>query len=79
MDKTMPDGWIKDPNSRNVLRFQRDPKDTFWCQQVIIDKGEPIPGQPALLKTRQRLDRKRAVNRWHQLRKAGWKVVEPQW
>jgi hypothetical protein len=75
----MSDGWLKDPETRNVLRFQRDPKDTFWCQQVIIDKGEPIPGQPALLKTRERLDRKAAVRRWFDLQRSGWVSVEPQW
>ena len=72
------DGWIKDPNSRNVLRFQRDPKDTYWSQQVTIDRGEPIPGPPALLKRRDRLNRKTAVKCWQQLRKAGWRVVESQ-
>jgi len=40
----MPDSWLKDFNSQNVLRFQCDPKDTFWSQQVIIDKTEPSPG-----------------------------------
>jgi hypothetical protein len=57
----VPDGWIKDPNSRNVLRFQRDSVDTFWCQQVIVDKGKPIPWEPGLLKTREWLDHKTAV------------------
>jgi hypothetical protein len=79
MAAVMPDGWLKDPHSRNVLHFQRDPKDTFWCQQVIVDKGEPIPGQPALLKTRMKLDRKRAVRKWFELQREGWTSVGPQW
>jgi hypothetical protein len=44
-----------------------------------VDKGEPIEGQPALLKTMKRVHRDEAVKEWKALIKAGWKPVEPQW
>jgi hypothetical protein len=73
------DGWLREPNGSNVLRFHRDPVESYWSRHVFIDKGEPIPGQPPLLKTRTRLERKAAVAHWHQLIKAGWRPVSPQW
>jgi hypothetical protein len=73
------EGWLQEPGGRNVLRFHRDPVETYWSRYVFIDKGEPIPGEPALLKTRERLDRKAATKRWLALLKAGWRRVDPQW
>jgi hypothetical protein len=72
------DGWLKSPDRRNVLRFHRDPSARYEAL-IFIDLGEPIPGQPALLKRRERLPRKQAVERWEKLQKAGWKRVEQQW
>jgi alkylated DNA repair dioxygenase AlkB len=77
--ESVADGWLQEPGGRNVLRFHRDPESSYWTQYVFIDKGEPIPGQPPLLKTRQRVVRRLATERWHELLKAGWRRVEPQW
>ncbi|WP_094585210.1 DUF1651 domain-containing protein [Synechococcus sp. BO 8801] len=38
-----------------------------------------MPGEPALLKRRERFPRKHAVERWQKLQKEGWRRVEPQW
>ncbi len=46
---------------------------------ILIDLGEPMPGQPALLKRRERVPRKQAVEQWKMLQKEGWGRVEPQW
>ena len=75
----MADGWLQEPRGRNVLRFHRDPDRGYWTDYIFVDKGEPIPGQSALLKTRERLVRKAATKHWHALVKAGWRRVEPQW
>lgn len=72
------EGWLQEPNGRNVLRFHRDPAARYEAY-VFIDRGEPFTGQPALLKRRERLVRKRAVEQWKKLLKAGWRRVEPQW
>jgi hypothetical protein len=69
------------PNGRNVLRFHRVPSARYEAL-FFIDFGEPIPGQPALLKRRdrrERLPRKHAVEQWKKLLKEGWCCVEPQW
>lgn len=71
------DGWLQEPNGRNVLRFHRDPSAQYQAA-VFIDRGEPIPGQPALRKRRSRLSRKQAVEQWQTLQKAGWRRVVPQ-
>nr|WP_254216806.1 DUF1651 domain-containing protein [Synechococcus sp. CCY 9618] len=65
-------------NGRNVLRFHRD-RTARYEALIFIDFGEPIPGQPALLKRRERLPRKHAVEQWKKLLKGGWCRVEPQW
>jgi hypothetical protein len=72
------DGWLKAPKGRNVLRFHRDPSARYEAL-IFVDLGEPIPGQPALLKRRERLPRKYAVKKWKKLLKEGWGRVEPQW
>ena len=73
------DGWLRQPGGLNCLRFHRDPVESYLCRYVFVDKGEPIEDQPALLKTRKRVQRDQAVNEWKALIKAGWKPVEPQW
>jgi hypothetical protein len=73
------DGWLQEPIGPNVLRFHRDPDRGYWTDYIFVDKGEPISGQPPLLKTRERRDRKRATERWHALLKAGWKRIGAQW
>ena len=72
------DGWLKAPKGRNALRFHRDPSARYEAL-IFVDLGEPIPGQPALLKRRERLPRKYAVKKWKKLLKEGWGRVEPQW
>ena len=73
------DGWLRQPDGPNCLRFHRDPVESYWCRYVFLDKGEPIEDQPALLKTRKRVQRDQAVKEWKALIKAGWRPVEPQW
>ena len=73
------DGWLRQPGGLNCLRFHRDPVESYWCRYVFVDKGEPIEGQPALLKTRKRVQRDQAIKEWKALIKAGWTPVEPQW
>jgi len=48
------DGWLQQPNGAMSFRFHRDlPARTRL--RGFIDRGEPIPGQPALLKREERL------------------------
>jgi hypothetical protein len=72
-------GWLQDPVSGDTRRFQRDP--SSWSQdlRVFIDHGRPLPGQPALLRTRQRLTYREATALWRSLRRQGWRPVPPQW
>ena len=72
------EGWLQEPKGCNVLRFHRDPSARYEAL-IFIDLGEPIPGQPALLKRRERLPRKQAVEQWKKLQKEGWRRVELQW
>lgn len=62
----------------HVLHFQPLRYDC-WSQSLEITTGELIPGQPPLLKSRQQLSRKEAIQLWHKKRQAGWRVCEPQW
>ncbi|WP_216904465.1 DUF1651 domain-containing protein [Synechococcus sp. CCY 9618] len=72
------DGWLQAPDGRNVLRFHRDLTARYEAL-ILIDLGEPLPGQAALLKRRERLPRKQAVEQWRKLQMEGWSRVEPQW
>jgi hypothetical protein len=72
------DDWLQAPDGRNIFRFRRDPA-AHYEAVVFFDQGEPISGQPALLKRWERLPHKQAVEQWQNLRQAGWKRVKPQW
>ena len=72
------EGWLKAPDGRNVLRFHRDQTARYEAL-IFVDHGEPLPGQPALLKRRERVPRKHAVEQWKKLQKEGWSRVESQW
>lgn len=68
------EGWLQEPKGRNVLRFHRDPCARYEAY-VFIDRGEPITAQPALLRRRERLPRKRAIEQWQKLLQPGWRRV----
>ena len=72
-------GWLQDPKTKNCLRFHRDAKSWSQYPKVFIDSGRPLPGQPALLKSRQYLDLLDAKKLWFQLKQDGWQRVGPQW
>ena len=69
-------GWISD--GRQVLHFQ-PLRYNRWSQSLEITTGELIPDQPPLLKRRQQLSRKEAIQLWQKKRQAGWRVCGPQW
>mgnify|MGYP003329811358 FL=1 len=74
------EGWLRHPRGRWTYRFHRD--ENSWLQYpfVFIDKGRAMPGNaPALLKTRQYISRRDAIELWKKLRKDGRIVVAPQW
>ena len=73
------EGWLQQPASRQTKRFRRDP--ASWSQDpwVVVDSGLPLPDQPPLLKTRQRLHHAAAKTLWRTLLQQGWRPVEPQW
>ncbi|QEY32068.1 DUF1651 domain-containing protein [Synechococcus sp. RSCCF101] len=72
-------GWLQHPTSTETKRFHRDT--THWTEtpMVFIDSGRPLPGQPALLKSRSYVHRDEATALWQRLRRQGWKPVAPQW
>lgn len=73
------EGWLQAPAGRDTKRFCRDP--ASWSQDpwVFVDSGLPLPDQPPLLRTRQRLHHADARDLWRRLRQQGWRPVPPQW
>ncbi|MFL0778152.1 MAG: DUF1651 domain-containing protein [Prochlorococcus sp.] len=72
-------GWLQDPITTNTKKFHADQKSWHQTPMVFVDSGRPIPGQPALLKTRQYLHKTEATKMWQQLLGKGWQIVTPQW
>ena len=68
-----------DKKSTATKRFHRDEKSWHREPYVFVDSGRPIPGQPALLKTRDYLHLREATVEWKRLRLEGWTSVKPQW
>ncbi len=75
----MAETWLQHPSSSWTIRFHRDPDSWRQYPWYFIDRGRPIHGEPPSPKTRDHLSRPAAVNLWKDLRKEGWKKVEPQW
>ena len=69
--------WPSD--GQPVLRF-RPVRWDYYSQRLEIISGELLPGEPIpLLKHRQELSRKEAVQLWSERRKEGWRTCPPQW
>ncbi|MDC0261223.1 DUF1651 domain-containing protein [Synechococcus sp. AH-551-N17] len=74
------EGWLCDRDGYWHKRFHRDERSWSKYPKIFIDDGRPMPdGSPALLKCRRHISRDRAEQLWKELRKQGWKQVEPVW
>ena len=73
-------GWLRSPEGKHILRFRSFPNpQAYWGTFTEIIKGELIPGQHPLLKTKRVVSREEALKEWKGLLKEGWKSVEQQW
>ena len=76
----MGEGWLIDRNKEWVCQFHRDEKDWLQDPKVFVDLGREMPGgEPALLKSRERLRRDAAERRWLELLRSGWSTTAPVW
>jgi hypothetical protein len=69
-------GWLQSLNGKDTLRFRSYPNPTaYWGTLTEIIKGEVIPGQHPLLKTKRVVFREEALKEWK-----GWQrsVVAPE-
>ena len=65
-------GWLQSPNGKDTLRFRLYPSPTaYWATMTEIIKGELIPGQHPLLKTKRVVSREEALKEWKGLVKEG--------
>ncbi len=71
---------MRDPETKWAYRFHRDEKSWVRDPMVFVDMGREMPdGEPPLLKTRERLYKDAANQKWISLQKSGWKRVDPLW
>ena len=76
----MAEGWLTDQNHFWSARFHSDSRSWHRDPYTFVDYGRQMPnGEPALLKSRQRIQREAAVELWRSLVRSGWKKTEPLW
>ena len=76
----MPEGWLTDENSMWSIRFHKDTRSWHKDPYVFVDHGRLMPnGQPALLKSRQHIQRRAAAELWSSLVRSGWQKTQPLW
>ena len=69
-----------DPESKWAYGFRRDEKSWIRDPMVFVDVGREMPrGKPPLLKTRQRIRKEKAKEKWISLIRSGWKRTDPLW
>ena len=59
------EGWLINPETQWAYRFHRDEKSWIRDPMVFVDMGMEMPGdEPPLLKTRQRINKEAAKEKW---------------
>jgi len=72
--------FLESPKDKLILRFRTfENPECYGDLRTEIIKGQLLPGQHPLLKSKRVFGRKDALDLWHKLRKKGWKQVEPKW
>ena len=74
--------WLIDPNAVGVIRFYKYKEHSEDSINIIIEEGI-IMGmhgeKPPLMKTRKKIDIKKARLLWKKLLKEGWHKTYPRW
>ena len=74
------EGWLLNPETKWAYRFHRDEKSWIRDPMVFVDMGMEMPGdEPPLLKTRQRINKEAAKEKWVSLIRSGCKRTDPLW
>ena len=72
--------WLESPKDKLILRFRTfDNPECHGDLKTEIIKGQLIPNQHPLLKSKRVFGRKEALDLWHKLRGKGWKQVDAKW
>ena len=73
----MKDGWLQNPNNKNILRFynsqQNSNKMFIVCIDEIVKKDQEID---FIIKEKEILKVNEAVNLWRNLKLRGWKEIK---
>tara|TARA_B100000900_G_scaffold350878_1_gene317638 strand:+ start:131 stop:355 length:225 start_codon:yes stop_codon:yes gene_type:complete len=73
----MKDGWLQNPNNKNILRFynsqQNSNKMFIVCIDEIVKKDQEID---FIIKEKEILKVNEAVDLWRNLRLKGWKEIK---
>jgi hypothetical protein len=71
------EGVIQDPATKETKRFHRDEKSWTRDPKVFVDTGEPVPEEPALLKTRVHLRKDTTESYGRSYNVVGWEHRSP--
>ena len=73
----MKDGWLQNPNNKNILRFynsqQNSNKMFIVCIDEIVKKDQEID---FIIKEKEILKVNEAVDLWRNLKLKGWKEMK---
>ena len=73
----MKDGWLQNPNNKNILRFYNSQPNSnkmfIVCIDEIVKKDQEID---FIIKEKEILKVNEAVNLWRNLKLNGWKEMK---
>ena len=73
----MKDGWLQNPNNKNILRFYNSQPNSnkmfIVCIDEIVKKDQEID---FIIKEKEILKVNEAVNLWRNLKLKGWKEMK---
>ena len=71
-----PQGYLLDPEGKNLLSFKRDSMNPM--NEGFLELWSVSGTTSKQFRFRKRLSKGKARNQWNELMKHGWKVIEEQ-
>lgn len=75
----IPSGWLISKNGQQMILFIKDPMSIKTMAKFYLDSWNAVDGNRTKFKNRKILSEDDAMRTWNNLKKDGWKKLQPSY